>query len=180
MAQKKEKKKRRAYLSDFTKTESGEYRYSGKVYVYDGKEDLGKLHKLTLFLTVTIMVSLVLAGLLPAKGIMDAWYVILPYLTAFANGCILCWKYGRYRFNAKELREYVYEKTVKEFSLLTKISLGFTSLAAVMELLYLLIIGAGEALFESLTVLVCLAVSAFASYIWVKAEGEFVWKVKSM
>ncbi|MBQ1505392.1 MAG: hypothetical protein IIZ48_01335 [Erysipelotrichales bacterium] len=176
----KKKKKRRAYLEDFAKDEKGKYTYTGKIYEYKGREELKKIHTLATFLTAVIAVSIILAGLLPAKGITDTWYVVLPYLGAFTTAAIFAWKYGRYRFNAKELREYVHEKTVKQFQIYTKIQFVFSLLTALGEVLYLLLNSAEGRMMESVTVVVCMGVSALAAYIWILLERELDWKVKEM
>lgn len=114
MGEKNDKKQRKYWndhLRDMYLNEDGKYSYGGSFREIKGD---GKAISRRAWLFVAIMdVLMVLSGLFPASGAMDAWYVILPHGAAI----IFCGFLTFYMFKwtikgPSKLREYIYQKTI--------------------------------------------------------------------
>ena len=86
MAEEKKRRGRRAYLEDFQKTATGEYVYTGKLHYYEtqGLERRQALLRLWL-LTGAIAAAVVVSGCVPAAGMSNTFYVLLPYAGALLS-----------------------------------------------------------------------------------------------
>lgn len=144
MAESKKKKNgRRAYLDDFQTSVSGEMIYCGAYYVYQGRTEARKgfLLKVTAASAVAAVFS-VLSGCVPAPGTLNCFYVLLPLLGSILSAVSLLWAAIRLLAGGEELREYVYTATVEAFPMRTALSVGFSGLSILGELLFLLLNGA--------------------------------------
>ena len=111
---KKKKKNKRAYLNDFELQDNGEYTYKGTVYKYEG--DWKDCRKKLWTLCALLAVLTVGAGLVPYGGMMNAFYVILPYIVEVCLGAYLIYNVLRLTKGEGEVREYVFTKTFEQFS----------------------------------------------------------------
>lgn len=130
-------KKKNAYLDDFQKTASGEYVYNGKNLKFDGdeihfKSIKGKMYVLTI---VGIILS-VLSGILPVPGAINEWYIILPYALEVILLGMGLYKEIRLFRNGLEVREYIYEKTFKQFKGIFYTALVGSALSLMGEIVY--------------------------------------------
>ena len=137
------KKGRRAYLDDFQTTVSGEMIYCGAYYVYQGRTEARKgfLLKVTAASAVAAVFS-VLSGCVPAPGTLNCFYVLLPLLGSILSAISVLWAAVRLISGGEQLREYVYTATVEAFPMRTALSVGFSGLSILGELLFLLLNGA--------------------------------------
>ena len=137
------KKGRRAYLDDFQTTVSGEMIYCGAYYVYQGRTEARKgfLLKVTAASAVAAVFS-VLSGCVPAPGTLNCFYVLLPLLGSILSAISVLWAAVRLISGGEQLREYVYSATVEAFPMRTALSVGFSGLSILGELLFLLLNGA--------------------------------------
>lgn len=131
------KKKRNAYLDDFQKSASGEYIYNGKFLEFNGDENLFKSIKLRMYVltAIGVVISLV-SGILPVPGAIDSWYIILPYALEIILLCMGLYKELRFFRNGKKVREYIYEKTFKEFKGIFYTALIGSTLSLLGETIY--------------------------------------------
>ena len=92
MAEEKKRRGRRAYLEDFQKTATGEYVYTGKLHYYEtqGLERRQALLRLWL-LTGAIAAAVVVSGCVPAAGMSNTFYVLLPYAGALLSAASVVW-----------------------------------------------------------------------------------------
>ncbi|MBR3639927.1 MAG: hypothetical protein IKN50_04910, partial [Clostridia bacterium] len=90
---KTEKKKRRAYLDDFTKDPSGEYRYGGDVFKLEEKSGLtrkGFILRIALSLAAAVA-AVAGQGLIPAPGMDNSPIVLIPYALSLVALLVLLW-----------------------------------------------------------------------------------------
>jgi hypothetical protein len=156
------KKGRRAYLNDFRKNAAGEYLYTGDHYQFvpEGKTRRRFLAEQWLFCGGLLIAS-VLSGCIPATGMANCPYVILPYVVGFVSAVSLCWGLGRLTAGGDPLRAYVYEASVQAIPQRAMLTAVFAGLAALGEGVYLLLHGSANKtwdsfLFVGLEILVCL------------------------
>ncbi len=101
------------YLNDFTPAVNGDYVYTGGFY----RPELEPLHfsKIRSLIIITELISVIsvfVAGLLPAAGSADCFYVILPFLAVIICGFVKAWKAVSFFLSGTRVREYVYMKSV--------------------------------------------------------------------
>ena len=144
MEKKTKTAKRKQYLNDFRPSVNGEYVYTGDHFRPNNEAKEFSRLRITVLLTAVISAVLVIsAGLLPAAGSMNCFYVILPFLAVIICCFIKAWKTARLFISGIPVREYVYKKTVPEipgWTLAESISAAVTLVA---EILYLLLNGFG-------------------------------------
>ena len=141
MAQKKQNRGRRAYLSDFHQSVSGEYIYTGAVYtsaVPDGKTRSGVLAELWLW-GGAMLVSAGAQGCIPAGGMLNCVYVLLPFAGELLSAISVIWALVRLSANREPLREYVYSATAEAMPRRTVVTAVFAAAALVGETVYALL-----------------------------------------
>lgn len=107
--------KRRAYLNDFRKDESGTYVYSGIVYEYEGSEQgLRSLKVRLCALGILMLAVLVWAGLIRVPGMDRSIYVLLPYAAALCGSVSVCWALGRLCIGGVSLRAYLFQESIEK------------------------------------------------------------------
>ncbi|MCR5294726.1 MAG: hypothetical protein K6E30_06065 [Lachnospiraceae bacterium] len=105
--EKKKKNWRRDYLDDFTADENGRYSYTGRSFSLDaGKMKTRRQLRLLGFLAFG---SVFAAGCLPGTDSGGRFYILLPYLAAFACGGGCVWQALALGFSG-EIRAYVFKR----------------------------------------------------------------------
>lgn len=111
MAEEKKRRGRRAYLDDYKALANGEIIYTGKVYSYSGsipwKKELSALWLCGGLPGVCVTVC----GVLPASGMMNTFYVILPWLLSLIGAGSVIWALCRVTCHGEHLKEHVYNAT---------------------------------------------------------------------
>ena len=135
----KKQRGRRAYLDQFERTASGEYIYTGRHYVYDDPGRSRRSTLISLWIPSVLLAACVIAqGCLPAEGMMNCFYVLLPFLgEVFAAGCLIKDLIGL-SAAAEPLREYIYKENVLPLPRLAAAALIFAAMTLIGEGLYLL------------------------------------------
>lgn len=111
---KKKRRGRRAFLEDFEKQKDGTYRYKGIVWKTElGREELDKRMKQLLILSILCVILPLAGGFVPAEGLLNTFYVILPYTAVLVAGIAILWGQASWYYHGAQLRDYVYAKTVK-------------------------------------------------------------------
>ena len=136
---KRDRFKKRAYLSHFTRTASGEYAYTGGYYALNGDYKAYGT-RVAVFTAVTAVCTL-LAGVLELPGMLNSFYVIIPYILEVAFAGSTVWGAVRYFMNAKPLREYIYSATSGAFHWRTLLTAIFAGAGMIGETVFLILSG---------------------------------------
>ena len=131
--QQKKTRRGREYLNDFRRDVNGSYLYQGSYRRYTGSMPYAKLRGLLWTLCGGALAALAAAGMVPAPGAMQQFYVLLPYAGALVAGISAVWALARMSRGGARLRSYVYEETVAKLPLRCLLTGGFAALAAVGE-----------------------------------------------
>lgn len=137
------RKSRKSALEHYQVNAGGEYVYTGKYISWEkgGKERkkaLGLLWGLSLLMTVGVIG----AGCIPAPGLQDTFYVLLPLMVEIILAISCLWGLGQLTAGGEKLKEYVYRDSVEKLPGRYIAVVVFAAAAALMELLYLLLYGA--------------------------------------
>jgi len=113
MAEKK-KKGKRAYLEHFKKDEEGRYVYKGDFYTYqaDGKT-LGRVLARLWGMTAVMIAACIGAGCVPAPGMDNCFYIIIPYVAGLMSVISVCWAVYRLSAGGHPLKAYIYDASIK-------------------------------------------------------------------
>ncbi len=82
------------HLSNFSLEDSGDYNYRGAFFAINGTKDETPNEIVNLILPIWILgilslLSVGIAGMFPATGATDTWYVILPFGITIAMACVI-------------------------------------------------------------------------------------------
>ena len=182
------KSARRSVLDDFHRTATGEYIYTGAIYIFEAGEEARQKYKKTLWLlTAPLIVLAVIGGFLRVPGMVhmngvpSAPYIMVPYTAELILVVLANW--GMANMNGKTLREYVYKRTVLRLPTVYTIAVISALIGLVGEIVFIAIHGTFG--FTGLAVLYCglKLVSASLNYFamkvvkggrWLRRKGSSV------
>lgn len=134
MAEEERKKGRRARLSGFAPTATGEYVYTGGHYAY---VEQGGSYKRFLAaqwaLALGCLGCTVGGGCVSGPGMGNSFYVIIPWAGTLIAAVTVVWAVARMAYWGNPLRDYVYEKTVLALSARCKIAAAFAAATEVLS-----------------------------------------------
>lgn len=145
MGERKKKPGRRAYLNDFHADLRGNYTYTGAHYAYAPGNPIplrGLLARLGGGCAV-LAACAVACGCLPAAGMDNTFYILLPYAVGVVAIAAACWAAVRLAAGGDPLRAYVYDATVGKLPMRVGLCCICTALALAGECLFLLLHGFG-------------------------------------
>ena len=111
-----------------------------------------------------VLAALAAAGMVPAPGAMQQFYVLLPYAGALVAGISAVWALARMSRGGARLRSYVYEETVAKLPLRCLLTGGFAALAAVGECMDVFLNGGQGAIWYAVLFAALAAAAAAAAF----------------
>ena len=148
--QQKKTRRGREYLNDFRRDVNGSYLYQGSYRRYTGSMPYAKLRGLLWALCGGALAALAAAGMVPAPGAMQQFYVLLALARMSRGGA--------------RLRSYVYEETVAKLPLRCLLTGGFAALAAVGECMDVFLNGGQGAIWYAVLFAALAAAAAAAAF----------------
>lgn len=171
------KKKKASY---FSLDDTGAYVYKGPLYALQSEMPLAaKKASIKRVLMGGVMTLLsVLCGFLPPEGIGDEVYILLPYAIGFICTVTLIWKAGRVAYwSGDNLREYVYQTTIKHLPALTFSCAIFAGFSVIGEVVRLVLEKSNSyRLSFAIIFMLAQAMILVLAVILHKSEREIVWK----
>lgn len=164
MAKKRGKRGANSYLNDFHLNVSGEYVYEGELYALEDKPQHAAKKKKFWVLTALLTAVSVAGGCLPAPGMSNCFYVILPYLGELTCSLLVAWAAVRLGTNWSAVREYVYERSVPVLPRRAAAAAVFAALGAVAEIVFLAVAAEERHLPWGAVYLLLKAVVVFAAW----------------
>lgn len=166
--------KKKDHLNKYSLDAQGEYHYTGDYYKLKGEK--AKAMSMSLFFSVLTEILLIVAGLFPAGGVMDTWYVILPYGAAVVLGGVIIYRTAQWVKGHGEITEYVYEKSIKKMPALRKAMVIVLTISFVGELIWLFIHGRGYYFTGSILFLLCVGDAALLQATALRSESKLEWE----
>ena len=103
------KHRNRSYLDDYQINEQGEYEFQGVLYRWEVPEKRKEvIRSLWLFLTAAAVLMLA-AGCIPAPGVNNMFYLLLPYAIGLGFCVWSAMALGRMSAEADPMREHVFK-----------------------------------------------------------------------
>ena len=163
MGEQHKKHSRREHLNDFHLNVAGEYVYDGALYACQSDDTKQRRSKRAVWgMAAILTVAVAAGGCIPAPGMQNCFYVLLPYL-----GVI--WALAKLGTDWSTVREYNYKKSVAVLPVRTEVTAVFSLLGIVCELIFFFVNDhAGQTFFALLYVL--LKLIALLSVLVLRAE----------
>lgn len=111
MGEQHKKHSRREHLNDFHLNVAGEYVYNGALYAC--QSDDAKQHRIKRAvwgMAAILIVAVIAGGCIPAPGMQNCFYVLLPYLGEFLGAGSVIWALAKLGMDWGTVREYNYKK----------------------------------------------------------------------
>lgn len=168
---------RRDYLNDFHPTADGNFVYSGSHLTWSST-GLSRRRALIgfWFLALIQAIGVIVCGSIPAPGMLNCAWVILPYAAAAASAFLLILALIRLTFGGDPLREYIHRKTVRRFPIFTGACIGFCVLSILTEMLYRMLYGWEDHKAYAAVYLVGQVLQVLCALLWRKLNGRVRWQ----
>lgn len=170
-AQDKKKRDKKNYLRDFKEKADGSYVYTGKMWHADETARRRILLKLWA-LQAVMLISVFLPGFVTTAGLLNTYYVIIPYVFWLISDFVLAYTLGSMTFGGNPLRNYIYERSVLKYSFRTFLPLIGAAATAVTLFIFLLRGGSGEG---EIICFLCCTVQITASFFAWKSGISDIW-----
>ncbi len=137
----KEYRGRQAYLRDFKQDENGNYVYRGNTYDVKDAQLFKRTVKLIWILAGFLIISLIVQGTIPASGMLNTFYIIIPYMLELLSCGLLVYSTAKLTWAQRPLREYIYKATVPKIPARALATSVFAFISAFMYVLWLILGG---------------------------------------
>lgn len=166
MEKKRPKRGKNSYLNDFHPNLAGEYIYEGAYFTCRTAGEAQKKLRSRLWAAAAAMLLCAVAGgCIPAPGMRNCAYVLLPYVGELLAAVSVVWAFAKLGGDWARVREYTYERSVTVLPRRAALAAGFSALGAAAETVFLLHSGGGDTLFAAVYYLLKLLVFVCAVYI---------------
>ena len=152
MEKKRRKRGENSYLNDFHPNLAGEYIYDGTLFACQAETDAIRASQRRLWAAGALLVlAAVAGGCIPAPGMQNHFYVILPYLGELIASLTVLWALVKLGRDWSAVREYIYERTVPALPRRATAAAVFAAFGVIAEAVHLILSGAGgQTLFAAL------------------------------
>lgn len=180
MSGEKKRSGRRSYLSDFSPRLDGGYDYSGDLHVFqntgtDRRRAMARLWVYAAACAVCVMVS----GCVPAAGLLNCAYVILPFAGSALSAASVIWLMVRLSYWGDPLRDYVYKATVEQYGLRSMLVIVFAALSLAGDGLYLILNGARGLVWGTIAFWLCQSAAIGSIFLWRRSFSRLTWKIQT-
>lgn len=164
---------RKSYLQQFERTASGEYVYVGNTFAYSDPEKSRKQTITEYWIPAAIMmVASFTQGLVPAKGMMNCPYVILPFGGSFLSAVSVIWALVKLSANKDPLREYIYTSTVQALPIRAMFATVLAFAAFLGEFVFVLVNGMPDPQWSLLLLALMLLDACMALLVYLRTKKE--------
>ena len=169
--------KRKDYLKDYKQGASGKYEYSGLSYAFDGTGEERKKAYLTLVgITVLMSASVIGSGLIDAAGMVNTYYVIVPFIGEVCALFALWWNLSKLLLEGEKIRGYIFETVNNKIHPATLIMVFFAVLGLVMSVVFMAFNGFEGKMLKCILYLFLKALNAVLAFFVNKYYNKLKWK----
>ena len=165
--------KKKDYYSNYIQNEEGKYDYAGKEYHYDCDIPFKRAHTVVISLLSCSLVLLIICGFLPADGLMNTFYVIMPFAISFVSLFYECFQ----SFRIKEvMKDFYYDKVIEGSK--TRIIIIFILIVATVigQCIQLAFSREVKSMFFSILFIVLLVITLLVLYFALQFIKRLKWK----
>ena len=170
--------KRKEYLKDYQQGADGKYTYSGKTYGLSGTdEDRKKSYLILVVIVAALTASVIGSGLIDAAGMVNTFYVIIPFIGEVCALFALWWYLAHLMMEGPKVRGYVFEKANGRIPPAALILIFFAVCGLVMSAVFQLFNGFEGKMMKCILYLVLKALNAGLAFLFRKYYNNLEWKV---
>jgi len=171
---------RRAYLNDFSPRLDGGYDYNGTLHAFQ-EEGMSRKQAMTRLWTLSAASALFIlaSGCVPAAGMQNCPYVLLPYVGSALSVVSVIWLMARLSGGGDPLRDYVYKATVEQYELRSMLVIVFAALSLAGDALYLILNGVQGLVWGTIAFWLCQGAAVCLICLWRRAFSRLTWKIQS-
>ncbi len=137
------KQDRRDYLKYFEKSSGGGYVYTGTTWQADPVLRRRMLVRLWALQGI-MLISVILPGIVTTAGLLNTFYVIIPYVFWFLSDVVLTYTLGSITFGGNPMRDYIYRRSVAQYTFRNGFPLAGAAMTALAMVAFLLRGGNGK------------------------------------
>ena len=170
--------KRKDYLKDYKQGASGNYEYGGKCYVYSGSNEERKKAYLTLVgLMVLLTASVISSGLIDAAGMVNTFYVIIPFIGEVSALFALWWCISKLLMEGEKIRGYIFENANNKIPPAALILIVFALVGLAMSAVFMIFNGFEGKMLKCFLYLILKVLNAALAFFVKKFYNNLEWKV---
>lgn len=166
------KRDKRDYLHGFEKSSDGSYVYTGKTWHADPILRRRLLVKLWA-LQAVMLFAVILPGFVTTAGLLNTFYVIIPYVFWLISDFVLAYTLGSMTFGGNPLKDYIYQRSVMPYTSRTVFPLAGAVLTAFALIVFFMGGGNGQG---GMVCIVCCVVQLAASFFAGRSGIADIWK----
>ncbi|MBQ6608341.1 MAG: hypothetical protein IJH69_04475 [Firmicutes bacterium] len=170
--------KRKDYLKEYKQGESGKYEYGGISYTFDGTPEERKKAYLTLTgIAVLLTASVIGSGLIDAAGMVNTFYVIVPFIGEVCALFAIWWNLSKLLMEGEKIRGYIFESVNNKVDPATLILIFFAVLGLAMSVVFQVTNGFEGKMLKCFLYLFTKALNAVLAFLMKKYYNTLKWKV---
>lgn len=167
------------HLKDFIPDQNGGYVYQGERYRCDGgSATLAALRRRLWPASILSAAALLAGGCIPAPGMGNCVYLLLPYAAEMGTVGSVIWALARLQAGEYPLRGYIYQATILALPGRCMAAAVAAAAGAAGELLYLMLHGSGGHPAAAALYLLLKAASAGAMLWLRRSAGTGAWRME--
>ena len=164
MAEEQKKRRgRRAYLDNYKALANGEIVYTGRVYSWSGSAPWNRELSFLWLCAGLSGVCVAVCGVLPVSGMMNTFYVIVPWLLAFIGAGATVWALCRMTHHGERMEEHVLKATVGALPVRAAFTAVCAAAAVLGQAMCLIVNGTGPAFWADVSFFPLMAEAAVAA-----------------
>lgn len=170
--------RRKEYLKEYRQGDSGKYEYGGKYYTYSGSaSERKKAYGALIMMTVLLTASVIGSGLIDAAGMVNTFYVIVPYIGEVCALFALWWSLSKLLMEGEKIRGYVFEKADYRIPPELIIMIVFSLVGLAMSAVFQIFNGFEGKMLKCIMYLLLKVLNAILAF-WIKKYyNNLEWKV---
>lgn len=172
----KKRKSKKAYLNDFQLNEEGKYEYRGTMHVLDESNiSLKQVKTKVSIYALLIFACFVVSGFIKADGLMNAFYIVVPYVFGFFFDCLLTYKTFSFVLGKYPIRDYDFKATIMKYDTYLLVILILDIATIIGEVYYLIRFGIQYYVAGTIIFLVCIIGILLATGAYKQFAKELKW-----
>lgn len=170
--------KRKDYLKDYKQGASGKYEYGGVTYTFSGSpEERRKAYTKLVILMALLTASVIGSGLIDAAGMVNTFYVIVPFIGEVCALFALWWYLSKLLLEGEKIRGYILESVNAKVEPAAIILMIFAVVGLVMSMIFQISNGFEGKMLKCFLYLFTKALNAILAFLMKKYYNSLEWKV---
>ncbi len=170
--------RKKDYLKDYKQGASGKYEYGGISYTFDGTPEERKKAYFTLAgIAVLLSASVIGSGLIDAAGMVNTFYVIVPFIGEVCALFAIWWNLSKLLMEGEKIRGYIFESVNNKVDPAALILVFFAVCGLAMSVIFQITNGFEGKMLKCFLYLFTKVLNAILAFLFKKYYNNLEWKV---